>query len=306
MKKLAEKSIPIPLDVPKQMRKTFSKNYLRITRGSGRLMLFAGDQRIEHLNDDFVGKNVSKDDANPEHFFRIASRAKIGAFATQMGMISRYGKDYKNINYIVKLNSKTNLIPTKQKDSYSELLYDVEQAVAFQGQTGLKICGVGYTIYLGSEYEPQMLRDAAQVVHKAHQNGMVAILWIYPRGAAVREEKDPHLIAGAVGVGNALGADFVKVNYPKKKGKKSKEIFREAIKAAGRTKVICAGGSSTDVKEFLKTLQDQLSVGASGNATGRNIHQKELDEAVRMCNAVYALTVEHKNVDEALRIYKNK
>jgi fructose-bisphosphate aldolase/6-deoxy-5-ketofructose 1-phosphate synthase len=43
-----------------------------------------------------------------------------------------------------------------------------------------------------------------------------------------------------------------------------------------------------------------------GNATGRNIHQKTLDEALRMCNAVYAITVEDASFEEALKIYKEK
>ena len=41
------------------------------------------------------------------------------------------------------------------------------------------------------------------------------VLWIYPRGKAVPDEKDPDLIAGAAGVALCLGADFVKVNPPK-------------------------------------------------------------------------------------------
>lgn len=43
-----------------------------------------------------------------------------------------------------------------------------------------------------------------------------------------------------------------------------------------------------------------------GNATGRNIHQKPLDEAVRMCNAIYAITIEDATVEEALMIYMGK
>ena len=44
--------------------------------------------------------------------------------------------------------------------------------------------------------------------------------------------------------------------------------------------------------------------GASGNATGRNIHQRPLAEAVRLCNAIYAITVENAGVDEAYKIYQ--
>ena len=68
--------------------------------------------------------------------------------------------------------------------------------------------------------------------------------------------------------------------------------------------MVCAGGSSDDVEVFLKRLHDQIYVGgASGNATGRNIHQKSLEEAIRMCNAIYAITVDGKTVNEAMKIY---
>jgi DhnA family fructose-bisphosphate aldolase class Ia len=60
-----------------------------------------------------------------------------------------------------------------------------------------------------------------------------------------------------------------------------------------------------EVKDFLQTLHDQLHTsGTSGNATGRNIHQKPLDEAVRFANAVSALTYDNASVDDAYAIYK--
>ena len=305
MVSINKEDVIVPLDVPKAMRETYVKNYMEITKGTGRLMLFAGDQKVEHLNDDFFGEGVPEDDADPEHLFRIASQSKIGVFATQIGLIARYGMDYRDIPYLVKVNSKTHLVETSQADPFSNLWYDIDQVAEFKENSGLNILGVGYTIYLGSEFEAEMLVQAAQVVYDAHQHGMLSVLWIYPRGTAVKDEKDPHLIAGATGVGACLGTDFVKVNYPKKEGAKSAETFKEAVKAAGRTKVVCAGGSSDDAEAFLKKLHDQIHIsGAQGNATGRNIHQKSLDEAVRMCNAVYAITVEEASVEEALKIYR--
>lgn len=307
MVSISKESVIVPLDVPKAMRDTYVKNYMEITKGTGRLMLFAGDQKVEHLNDDFFGEGVPEDDADPEHLFKIASKAKIGVFATQLGLIARYGMDYKDIPYLIKVNSKTHLVETSQADPFSNLWYDVDQVAEFKENSGLDILGVGYTIYLGSEFEAEMLVQAAQVIYDAHQHGMVSVLWIYPRGTAVKDEKDPHLIAGATGVGACLGSDFVKVNYPKKEGAKSAEIFKEAVKAAGRTRVVCAGGTSDEAEAFLKKLYDQIHIsGAQGNATGRNIHQKSLDEAVRMCNAVYAITVEDASVEQALKVYKGE
>jgi DhnA family fructose-bisphosphate aldolase class Ia len=299
--------VRVPLDVPRSVRERYIENYLSITRESGRLMLFAGDQKVEHLNEDFYGEGIHTDDNEPEHLFRIASQAKIGVFATQLGLIARYGMNYSGVPYLIKLNSKTNLVKTSQADPLSQQWIDVQQIIDFRNNSGLNILGVGYTIYLGSEYEAMILRQAAQIVYNSHQHGLITVLWMYPRGKAVKDEKDPHLIAGATGVAACLGTDFVKVNYPRKEGLESKEIFKEAIMSAGRTKVVCAGGASENVELFLRTLHDQIHVsGAAGSATGRNIHQKSLKEAIRMCNAIYAITVEGSSVEQALKIYYSK
>lgn len=304
---MTKEKIPVLLDVPAEMRQRFRKNYVKITRGSGRLMLFAGDQKVEHLNDDFFGPGIAPEDNDPEHMFLIASRARIGVYATQIGLIARYGSDYPEVPYLVKLNSKTNLVKTSEADPNSTQWLDVQQVDDFREESGLKILGVGYTVYLGSDHEAEILRQAAQLVYEAHRLGYVTVLWMYPRGRAIKDEKDPHLIAGAAGVAAALGSDFAKVNYPEKPGFESSQMFKEAVQAAGRTKVVCAGGKSLDVESFLQRLHDQIHIsGASGNATGRNIHQKPLDEAVRFCNAIYAITVEDASTEAALKICNSR
>lgn len=301
----ANVTVSVPADVPDEARETYIDNFLTITQGTGRLMLFAGDQKIEHLNDDFYGEGIHQDDADPEHLFRIASQGRIGVFATQIGLIARYGRDYPDVPYLVKLNSKTHLVKTAQKDPVSPMITTVAQVVALRKQTGLKIAAVGYTIYLGSEFEAQMLAEAAQAVLEAHQHGLLTVLWIYPRGAAVKDEKDPHLIAGATGVAACLGSDFVKVNAPKKEGTASAVLLKEATLAAGRTKVVCAGGSSVDEAKFLKELYEQIHTGGcAGNATGRNIHQKSLKDAVRMCNAISAITIDGASLEDAIALLK--
>lgn len=298
---LSMTEVKVPLDVPKSMREKYIANYNMITAGSGRLMLFAGDQKIEHLNDDFYGEGIPLDDADPEHLFKIASLAKVGVLAAQLGLICRYGMDYPEVPYLVKMNSKTHLIPTSQRDPVSPQLWTVDQIADIAEDSGLKIAGIGYTIYLGSENEADMLAEAAQLINAAHEYGMVTVLWIYPRGQAVKDEKDSHLIAGAAGVAACLGSDFVKVNAPKG----GAAMLVEAVKAAGRTKLVCAGGSSTTSEKFLAELYDQIHVGgAAGNATGRNIHQKSLSEAVKFSNAIYAITVEGKSVEEAVALLK--
>lgn len=301
---LKASDIKIPADVAPENRISYAQNMLTVTKETGRIMLFAGDQKVEHLNEDFYGDGISPEDNNPEHMFQIASKARIGAFATQFGLIAKYGMDYKDIPYIVKLNSKTNLVPTTQKDPMSDWWHNVNDVMELKRTSGLNIVGVGYTVYLGSEYESEMLKQAAIVTFVARYSGLISVLWMYPRGKAVTNEKDPHIIAGAAGVGAALGADFVKVNAPKPASGSSAEALKEAVAAAGRTKVICAGGSSMDAEKFLQNLHDQIHVGgASGNATGRNIHQRPLAEAVRFANAIATITFDDKTVAEAMKIY---
>ena len=88
-----EEKTNIPADVPNGTLNEYLDNYDEITLGSGRLMLFAGDQKIEHLNDDFHGEGIAADDADPEHLFKIAREAEIGGFAPQLGLLALYGND---------------------------------------------------------------------------------------------------------------------------------------------------------------------------------------------------------------------
>src|SRR5579864_9387764 len=97
-------SITIPADVPKSAHQTYLAHYAAITKNTGNLFLFAADQKIEHLNTDFYGNTIHPDANSPEHLFKIASQGSIGAFATHIGLIARYGRQYPKIHYIAKLN----------------------------------------------------------------------------------------------------------------------------------------------------------------------------------------------------------
>ena len=150
-----------------------------------------------------------------------------------------------------------------------------------------------------------MMSEAGQLIADAHSLGLVVVLWMYPRGKAVADEKSAHLIAGAAGTAACLGADFVKVNPPKgDDSASSAEKLVEASKASGRTGLVCAGGSTVDATTFLTQLWEQIHVGgAVGNATGRNIHQRSLDEAVRLTKAISAITLGDYDVDRALAVF---
>lgn len=297
--------VRIPLDVPAAAHDIYVANMLKATRETGRLMLFACDQKIEHLNDDFYGEGISPDDGDPEHLFRIGSKGVVGVLAGQRGLIARYAADYPDVHYLVKMNSKSHLVKTSQDDPYSGQLHEFG-AVVDLVENGVDVVGVGYTVYLGSQYESQMLAEAGQLIADAHAEGLIAVLWMYPRGKAVADEKDAHLIAGAAGVAACLGADFVKVNPPKAAGDTtSAELLQQASSASGRTGLVCAGGSTVDAATFLGQLWEQIHVGgAVGNATGRNIHQRPLDEAVRLTKAISAITLADFEVEDALAVFE--
>jgi len=304
MKNLNAKDINIPLTVPQKNKKNYLQNYLTSTKNTGRLFLFAGDQKIEHLNQDFYGPNISIQNATPKHMFDIASKGNIGVFATQLGLIARYGKDYPDIKYIIKLNSKTDIIPVVQKDPISLMLTTVDEVVEFQKNSKLNIVGVGYTIYLGSEHESIMLSQASQIVYQAHKHGLLAILWIYPRGKYVKKQNSAEIIAGAAGVGACLGADFIKVNPPEAENiPLMGKLLKQATLAAGKSGVICSGGAKEDAKILLETLHQQIhSGGAVGTAIGRNLHQRDLNAALKLSRAISAIIFDDADVKTAKKL----
>ena len=303
---------PVPADVPDELIDTFIDNMDAATCGTGKMNLFACDQKIEHLNDDFYdgGNEIPLSSNDPAHLFEIGAKAHeqgtIGVLAGQLGLISQYARDYPDVPYLVKLNSKSHMIKTKQRDPVSQAMWDVDDAMSLV-HNGINVVGIGYTIYLGSEFEHDMLTEAATMIRAAHELGMISVVWMYPRGKAVDDEKSPQLISGAAGVAACIGADFAKVNYPRAwDGMTQPESLAVACEAAGRTGIICSGGGSLPPLDFLQRLHDQISIsGCSGAATGRNIHQKTTEDAVRMTAACKAIICDGASVAEALSIYQN-
>lgn len=297
----------IPLSVPRQKKAEFKKNMKLLAAETGNLFLIAGDQKLEHLNSDFYGPGIAKEDAYPQHLFNITKHSAGGVLASHLGIISQYGNDYPDLTYIVKINGKSNLGDNEAKDS-SVPLWSVADVLKFKKESSLKIAAIGYTLYLGGKYEAQMLKEAASAIFEAHQAGLVTVLWMYPRGKGIKEE-DIHTIAGGAGVAACLGADFVKIKYPyqAKDKKKAAKDFKEAIIAAGKTKVICVGGAKQSAKSLLSFLNSQLKVsGSAGLAIGRNLHQRAPEEAYRLAKAISALILKDATLAQATKIYEKK
>jgi fructose-bisphosphate aldolase / 6-deoxy-5-ketofructose 1-phosphate synthase len=302
------KKINVPFTVPNSKRVEYLRNWETATRGTGKLFMFACDQKVEHLNDDYVGPGVSPEVADPKHYFEIAKHSHIGVLGSQLGLIAKYADLCPDVPLLIKANSKTNIIKKSDRDPFSNRWQTMEEIIHFKKMSGLNIVGVGYTVYIGSEFESESFGQAARIIYKAHQEGLLAVIWMYPRGKAVKDEADVHLLAGGAGVAVCLGADFVKINYPYDKPTlETAKKFREVVTAAGRTKVIPIGGSKMAEKKFLQQIYNQIHIsGTGGVAIGRNIFQRPLAEAVRMADAISAVSLYDYSVEDAYKIFTGK
>jgi len=221
---------------------------------NGKGMLLAYDQGFEHgTSSDFNDKNI-----DPAYIMDIAEKGDFTGVVLHKGLAEKYynGK----VPLIVKLNGKTSL---PKGEPVSTMVCSVEEAI----RLGAK--GVGYTIYLGSANESVMLEEFGEIQEEAHEEGLPAIAWIYPRGEAVKNDTAPEIVAYAARAGLEMGADAVKIKYTG-----ASESFRWAVKAAGLARVFMSGGpKAPDDGTFLGQVKGAIDAGATGLAVGRNVWQ---------------------------------
>lgn len=224
----------------------------------GKVFLLAYDQGLEHGPTDFNDVNV-----DPKYIIDIAKRGQFTGLVFQKGIAEKYNEEImkSGVALIVKLNGKTNLI---KGDPVSRQLCSVKEAI----KLGAK--AVGYTIYIGSQYEDEMLVEFEKIQVEAHKFGLPVITWIYPRGIGVKGKRKVDLMAYAARVALEIGADIAKIKY--EGGVKD---LKWAVESAGKTKVVVAGGSKKEEKELLKEVREVMGVGCSGLAIGRNIWQSK-------------------------------
>ena len=224
----------------------------------GKALFLAYDQGLEHGPDDFNDKNV-----NPEYILGIAKMGKYSGVVFQKGIAEKYQSEIKKskVVLILKLNGKTNLV---KGDPVSGQLCTVKEAVK------LGAVAVGYTIYIGSKHENLMLQEFESIQREAHKKNIPVIAWIYPRGKSVKGKSSSQLMAYAARTGLEIGADIIKIQY-----NGNVNDLKWAVKSAGKTKVVIAGGVKKDEKLLLKQTKEIMDAGAIGLAIGRNIWQNK-------------------------------
>jgi len=230
----------------------------KITK-KGKAIYLAYDQGLEHgPESDFNDVNV-----NPIYILEIAIKGNYNGVIFHKGIAEKYDKEIKKskVPLIVKLNGKTKLVNGEPK---SAQICTVKEALK------LGASAVGFTIYIGSKYEEEMIEEFSKIQDEAHKRNIPVVVWIYPRGGKVKNDVSRENMAYAGRVGLEIGADIVKMKYGGKK-----ENLKWAVKSADRCKVVIAGGSKKNEKDFLKEVKEVMESGAIGLAVGRNVWQSK-------------------------------
>ncbi len=228
----------------------------KITK-KGKALYLAYDQGLEHGPEtDFNDTNI-----DPLYIIDIAKRGGFNGIILQKGIAEKYHKEImkSKVPLILKLNGKTKL---RNGEPISAQIATVEEAIK------LKAAAVGFTIYIGSEYEEEMIEQFETIQRQAHKKNLPVIVWIYPRGKKIKNDTSRELLSYSTRVALEIGADMVKVKY----GNNERNL-EWAIECAGRVKVIVAGGNRLSEKQILKQAKEVMNAGASGMAIGRNIWQ---------------------------------
>jgi len=247
----------------------------------GKSMILAYDQGLEHgPSKDFDTRNV-----DPSSVMDMAARGSFNGIVFQKGVAERFytGK----VPLILKVNGKTSL-PTGEP--ISRQVCSVEHAVSLGARA------VGYTIYLGSSFEAEMLAEFGRIQEEAHVRGIAAIAWVYPRGASITNDTSKEIVAYAARAGLELGADAVKIKYTG-----DSESFSWAIRSAPGVKVFMSGGPKAPTDEdFLNQVKGAMDAGAIGLAVGRNVWQSK--DPMRIAEQLRRLIFDRVSVREALAV----
>jgi class I fructose-bisphosphate aldolase len=261
--------------------------------GNGTLMLLPIDQGIEHGPRDFFPNPASKD---PEYQFKLAKEAGYSAIACQIGFAEKYYPDYAGeVPLLLKVNGKTDVPPSDQ--AFSTCNSSVEDAVRLGADA------VGYTMYLGSPRQGDDLLQLQKVRQDCDRYGMPLVIWAYPRGEAIDKKGGAgsfYAIDYAARMAMEMGADVVKLNMPKINPEKDKDspapyneggftqedAIAHCVESAGRSLVVLSGGSKIDDEQLLQQTRFVLQAGGSGVIYGRNVWQREWNEALEIVEQI--------------------
>jgi class I fructose-bisphosphate aldolase len=266
--------------------------------GTGRLVILPVDQGFEHGPARSFAVNPPA--YNPSYHFRLAIEAGCNAYAAPLGFIEAGAAEFAGeIPIILKINDHDLL--HDEKDPLSAVTGSVKDAIR------LGCVAVGFTIYPGSANAQIMYQQCREMVAEAKANGLVAVVWSYPRGTDISKDGETAIdvVAYAAQIAAQLGAHVIKVKPPtqhieqaeaKKVYEKTNvpistlsERVRHVVQSAfdGQRIVIFSGGAT---KENDETLYDEYRAirdgGGFGSIIGRNSFQRAKPRALEFLSTV--------------------
>jgi putative autoinducer-2 (AI-2) aldolase len=151
---------------------------------------------------------------------------------------------------------------------------------------------VGFSTYIGSEYEHQTLMSLADLVNDCSPYG-IPVMAVTAVGRELKEKMDARFLALACRICAEFGAAVVKTYFCKD---------FEKVTGGCPVPVVIAGGPKTESDlEVLQFVYDGIQQGAIGVNLGRNIWQNECP--VGMARALQALIHEKLTPAQAFELY---
>ena len=275
--------------------------------GTGFLSILPVDQGIEHTAGASFAPNPMYFD--PENIVKLAIEGGCNAVASTFGVLASVSRKYAHkIPFMVKLNhNELMTYPNK----FDQIMYGtVEEA----WNLGAK--AVGATIYFGSEESNRQLIEVAQAFERAHELGMVTVLWCYTRNSGFKKDGvDYHTAADLSSQANHLGvtiqADIIKQKLPTNNGgfkainfaKTHDKVYSELSTEhpidltryqiinnyMGRFGLINSGGASSgasDLADAVETAVVNKRAGGMGLISGRKAFQRPMKEGVELLNSI--------------------
>ena len=268
--------------------------------GSGKLVILPVDQGFEHGPARSFGPNPPAYD--PRYHFELAIEAGCNAYAAPLGFIEAAARDFAGqIPLILKVNNHDALGDEK----------DPDQAMTGSVADALRLgcVAIGYTIYPGSSHRLEMYGRIRAYAEEAKRNGLVVVVWSYPRGSGLSKEGETAIdVTGyAAQIAAQLGAHIVKVKLPsahieqeaaRKVYQKEKiaveslpDRVRHVVQCAfnGRRIVIFSGGPAESDDTVLNEVKGIHAGGGFGSIIGRNSFQRKKADALRLLGQVIGI-----------------
>ncbi|MDC9590662.1 class I fructose-bisphosphate aldolase [Xenorhabdus sp. XENO-10] len=282
--------------------------------GTGYLSILPVDQGVEHSASASFAANPLYFD--PKNIVELAIEAGCNCVASTYGVLASVSRRYAHkIPFLVKLNHNEALTYPAQ---YDQTLYaSVEQAF------NMGAVAVGATIYYGSPESRRQIEEISAAFERAHELGMVTVLWAYLRNSAFKKNGvDYHTSADLTGQANHLaatiGADIVKQKMAETNGGYTAIGFGHTDKRVysdlttehpidlvryqlancymGRAGLINSGGASgnNDLSDSVRTAVINKRAGGMGLILGRKAFKKSMKEGVELIHSVQDVYLDKK------------